>query len=182
VTDSHVQTSKFLSCILRHEPHAIGLCLDDQGWAPIDLLIEKARIAGHALDIAVIHEVVTGTGNEKKRFALSADGTHIRAVQGHSTTSVSIVREARQPPDTLYHGTARHFLAAILVEGLRPGQRHQVHLSANETTALEVGRRHGEPVLLRIDARKMHAEGLCFFQAENGVWLTEHVPAIFLAQ
>lgn len=182
MTQSHVETSKFLSYILRHEPESIGLSLDTEGWAQIDVLIERARVAGRVLDPEVIHAVVAGTGNEKKHFAFSEDGQSIRAVQGHSTASVTIQRDALQPPDVLYHGTARRFLQSILAEGLRPGQRHQVHLSADESTALEVGRRHGEPVLLKIDSRQMQAQGFVFYQADNGVWLTEQVPALFLSQ
>lgn len=32
-------TSKFLSYVLRHQPEAIGLTLDGEGWADIDALI-----------------------------------------------------------------------------------------------------------------------------------------------
>ncbi len=37
------QLSKFLSFVLRHKPHAIGLTLDPQGWTSIDELIAKSR-------------------------------------------------------------------------------------------------------------------------------------------
>ncbi|UMT86926.1 phosphotransferase [Paracidovorax citrulli] len=46
-------------------------------------------------------------------------------------------------------------------------------------TALEVGRRHGEPVVLRIAAQRLHAGGHMFHQVENGVWLTSSVPPGF---
>jgi RNA:NAD 2'-phosphotransferase (TPT1/KptA family) len=29
---------------------------------------------------------------------------------------------------------------------------------------------------------RMHTEGFTFFRAENGVWLTGNVPAIFISQ
>jgi len=70
-------------------------------------------------------------------------------------------------------------LEAILREGLKPGERQQVHLSENEKTARDVGLRHGKPVILRIDALGMHAQGFRFYRAENGVWLTGHVPVAF---
>lgn len=178
MSDTHTQTSKFLSYILRHEPQSIGLTLDREGWADLDALIEKAKVAGRTLDRELIRAVVEY--NDKKRFAISDDGQRIRAVQGHSTQEVAITYEERTPPAVLYHGTAKRFLASILAEGLRPGQRHHVHLSERVETAMEVGRRYGEPVILRIDAEAMAREGLAFFQAENGVWLTEKVPTGFL--
>ena len=59
--------------------------------------------------------------------------------------------------------------------------RHHVHLSADPKTATSVGGRHGKPVILTVDAARMHAQGHPFFQAENGVWLTERVPPEFLS-
>jgi putative RNA 2'-phosphotransferase len=172
-------TSKFLSYVLRHEPQAIGLTLTSEGWADIDALIAGAKAAGRELDLALIQAVVSS--NDKKRFALSDDGLRIRAVQGHSSDSVAITHVARVPPTLLYHGTATRFLDSILAEGLRPGQRHHVHLSEDITTATAVGERYGKPVILRIEALRMHAEGFAFFQADNGVWLTERVPVAFFA-
>lgn len=177
MSDTHTRTSKFLSYVLRHEPQSIGLTLDREGWADVDALIDKANGAGQMLDRDLIHAVVANS--DKKRFALSDDGQRIRAVQGHSAKDVAIAYEASTPPAVLYHGTAQRFLASILAEGLRPGQRHHVHLSERVETAVEVGRRYGEPVILRIDADAMGREGFAFFRAENGVWLTEKVPVEF---
>ncbi len=54
--------------------------------------------------------------------------------------------------------------------------RLYVHLSLDEETAEQVGRRHGKPVLLRVDAGRMNADGYVFYYSVNGVWLTEKVP------
>ena len=175
----HDETSKFLSYVLRHAPEAIGLSLDREGWAHVDALIAGAATEGRALDVELIRAVVDSSA--KKRFALSDDGLRIRAVQGHSTETVAIAREAVTPPDILFHGTATRFLEAILAEGLKPGSRHQVHLSADEATAIAVGQRHGKPVVLKIDARAMHQQGHGFYQAENWVWLVDAVPPAFLS-
>ena len=37
------KVSKFLSFVLRHKPEAINLTPDDQGWASVADLIEKAK-------------------------------------------------------------------------------------------------------------------------------------------
>lgn len=174
----HTDTSQFLSWVLRHEPHAIGLSLNSEGWADMELLLAAAAKHGRALDRALVEKVVATSS--KKRFSLSADGTLIRAVQGHSTASVSISFEAKTPPAVLYHGTASRFLDSIRAQGLLPRSRQYVHLSKDVSTAISVGERYGTPVVLRIDAYQMHADGFKFYQAENGVWLTPDVPSNFL--
>ena len=47
-------------------------------------------------------------------------------------------------------------------------------------TATKVGQRHGKPVVFRVDAQAMAAQGHRFYVSRNGVWLTKHVPAEFL--
>lgn len=178
--DSHLtDTSRFLSYVLRHEPQSIGLQLDREGWADMATLIACAGAAGRELDEALIREVVESS--DKKRFALSPDGTQIRAVQGHSTSAVAISYAPVEPPEVLYHGTATRFLSAIGEEGLKPGGRQYVHLSQDYVTAASVGARHGKPTVLCVDARQMFRQGYQFFQADNGVWLTARVPAGYLS-
>lgn len=174
-----VQLSKFLSFVLRHKPDAIGLVLDVQGWAGIDDLIAKGNAAGTRFDRDELLHVVASS--DKKRFSLSPDGLRIRAAQGHSVT-VELGLAPQQPPPMLYHGTAARFVEAILADGLKPQSRRQVHLSLDEITAHRVGRRHGEPVVFKVDAVRMHAQGFKFYVADNGVWLTDTVPPEFLSR
>ena len=176
---SHTQTSKFLSLILRHKPEQIGLQLDQEGWAKIAELIEAAQQHDVRLDQALLHVIVEQ--NDKKRFQISDDGLNIRAVQGHSTPTVQREMIAIEPPQHLYHGTASRFMESIQAQGLIAGQRHYVHLSENKETALNVGQRYGKPILFLIDTIQMHKDGFAFYQAENGVWLTKHVPTQYLS-
>lgn len=172
------EISKFLSYILRHDPGSIGLALDPQGWVDVDALLDKAKAAGRPIDRATLEAVVAD--NDKKRFTLSEDGRRIRAAQGHSV-AVDLGLDPVVPPARLFHGTATRNLDAIMIEGLKPGSRQKVHLSADEATARTVGQRHGKPVILTVDTAGMHAEGYLFWQAENGVWLTDTVPPRFLS-
>lgn len=172
------ETSKFLSYVLRHEPHAIGVALDSEGWIEIDALIDGAIKHGTALDRDLIQQVVATS--EKKRFVISEDGLRIRAVQGHSTDSVAISYVEMLPPEFLFHGTATRFLESIQQQGLLPGERHYVHLSEDIQTATAVGQRYGKLVVLKLEALRMHQQGFKFYQAENGVWLTDQVPPEFL--
>ena len=65
-------------------------------------------------------------------------------------------------------------------EGRKPGKRLYVHMSANIQTAITVGKRHGKPVVFRIQARLMQEDGFHFFLSDNGVWLTKTVPPAYL--
>lgn len=178
MTKQMTDASKFLSFVLRHKPDAIGLTLDREGWADIAALIAGAAQAGTQLDRTLIQQVFSTS--DKKRFAISEDGLRIRAVQGHSTESVAITYAEKEPPEFLYHGTATRFLESILKEGLRPGERQYVHLSEDVKTATTVGQRYGKPVVLKIEALRMHQQGFKFFQAENGVWLAAFVPKHYI--
>jgi putative RNA 2'-phosphotransferase len=173
-----LEASKYLSFVLRHRPDAIGLQLDEQGWASVDELIAAAARHGEALSLDVIREVVAQ--NDKKRFALSEDERRIRAVQGHSV-AVDLQLQPQAPPPQLFHGTATRFRDAIRAQGLRSGDRQHVHLSANEERAVRVGARHGTPVVLTIDTEAMERAGYLFYRSESGVWLTDAVPAAFIA-
>lgn len=146
--------SRYLSYLLRHAPQSIGLQLDPEGWADIDALLTGVARHGLHLDRATL-ETVCAT-NDKQRFALSDDGRRIRAVQGHSTPVVQRRYPTAQPPERLYHGTATRFLDSIRVQGLKPGDRHHVHLSPDIRTALAVGTRYGVPAVLEVDALRMH--------------------------
>jgi putative RNA 2'-phosphotransferase len=84
------------------------------------------------------------------------------------------------PPAILYHGTAVGSIASIRAEGLLKGKRQHVHLSFDAATAVQVGSRHGSPVVVFIRAGDMSAAGYEFFLSANGVWLTDHVPAAFI--
>ena len=169
-----VQTSKFLSFVLRHKPGAIGLELDHAGWADVLQLVDCAAADGRKLSEELIRVVVET--NDKQRFEMSEDGRRIRASQGHSI-DVNLGLKPRTPPDILFHGTAARFLDSILATGLHPRGRQHVHLSADEATAIAVGRRHGKPVVLRVDAVSMVANGMVFYLSKNRVWLADAIPA-----
>ncbi len=172
-----VKVSKFLSLVLRHQPEKIGLTLDEAGWVEVTELLHACHENGFVITRPVLEEVVQT--NDKKRFAFSEDGLKIRASQGHSI-EVELAYAPLTPPEILYHGTATRFLDSIKAQGLLKGQRHHVHLSGDQETATRVGARHGKPLVLIIESGRMHAAGFPFYQSENGVWLTDHVPSTYI--
>jgi putative RNA 2'-phosphotransferase len=171
----HIQISKYLARHLRHQPERIGLVLDPHGWTDVAGLLRAATAHGFPLTRAELDEVVAG--NDKQRYAFDTGGTRIRANQGHSV-EVDLDLPVAEPPEWLYHGTVARFLPAIRTEGLRPMQRHAVHLSPDRTTAIRVGTRRGRPVVLTVRAGQMRREGGFEFRCSaNGVWLVAAVPA-----
>jgi putative RNA 2'-phosphotransferase len=175
--DQTTHLSKFLSLVLRHQPHTAGITLDEAGWTSVDELLIGLAHAGKPVTRAELdHVVIT---NAKKRFEFNTDDTMIRASQGHSV-EVDLHYKPQIPPTELYHGTASRFLDGIRSQGLLKQERHHVHLSAEKATALNVGSRHGTPVLLTIQAERMHHAKIPFFLSTNGVWLAKSVPAEFI--
>ncbi len=172
-----IRTSKFLSLILRHEPERVGLQLGEAGWVSVEELLKAVNENGVPLTLAELQNIVATS--DKKRFAFSDDGLRIRASQGHSV-EVDLQYSPQTPPETLYHGTATRFLDGIREHGLQKMQRHDVHLSAETKVTVQVGGRHGKPVLLTIRAGDMHKAGFLFRCSANGVWLVDHVPPLFI--
>lgn len=177
MNDRLIRLSKFLSLVLRHKPEEIGLKLDSAGWVDVDQLLSCLTAHNRSITRDELNRVVAE--NNKQRFAFSEDGRRIRASQGHSIT-VTLGLESREPPPVLYHGTATRFINSIRATGLEPRGRQHVHLSADRDTATAVGRRHGTPVVLVVEAQRMHAAALEFFLSDNNVWLTAFVDPSYI--
>ncbi len=161
--------SRFLCLLLRHKPETVGLKIEyDGAWADVDELIRRVNSGSkHRLTRELLEQIVAE--DEKKRYSFSPDGRKIRCNQGHSFP-VELGMEVRVPPDELYHGTSVDKLDSIRATGLCSMSRNLLHLSADTETAVKVGGRHGRPVILVIDAKRMHEEGCKFMISDNGVW------------
>ncbi len=170
------EISKFIALILRHKPETIGITLDEHGWAKVDELIDGISKT-YVFNMEMLEEIVRT--DKKGRYSFSEDKTLIRANQGHSI-NVDVELEEKEPPEFLWHGTGEKFVSGIDTEGLIPKSRLYVHLSKDEDTALQVGARHGKPVLYRVLSRKMYKDGYVFYLSQNGVWLTKKVPLEYL--
>ncbi|MGN0804163.1 MAG: RNA 2'-phosphotransferase [Candidatus Coproplasma sp.] len=165
--------SKFLAYVLRHNPSAIGIELDGHGWADVGELIDGINKTGRFIDLLLLLKIVYD--DEKGRYSFSKDMTKIRANQGHSI-DVNVDFEQRIPPDYLFHGTAEKYLEGIKQNGILKMSRRCVHLSENAETAFKVGSRHGVPVVLKIDAKRMATDGYIFYISANGVWQSQDIP------
>lgn len=167
----------FLAFILRHKPEAIGMTLDENGWADVSVITSQTQ------EPMTLEELQTVVANDRKgRYVFNEDGTKVRAAQGHSVDIDVQLKEAVNPPETLFHGTTEDVLDKILVEGLTPQSRLYVHLSIDTETATKVGQRHGKVVLLAVSTKALIEAGYPIFVSENGVYQSKFVPANFLAR
>lgn len=167
-----ITKGKELSWMLRHDKDAFAQGLiDNNGWRDI------AEIKTHEFTQDLLDEIVVT--NNKKRFEYNSDKTKIRARQGHSIP-VDVELKEVTPPNILYHGTATHFIDSIKDKGIIPGTRLYVHLSIDEDTAINVGSRHGEPFVIKINCKQMVEDGYKFYLSNNNVWLTNSVPTKYL--
>src|SRR5262245_20427742 len=104
------KAGRLLALALRHDPSATRIALDAQGYANVDEGRGGLAARGHAVSREDLEHIVAT--NDKKRFAFSADGTKIRASQGHSV-EVELGYAPATPPPVLYHGTATRHLESI---------------------------------------------------------------------
>lgn len=150
-----IKLGKFLSLILRHKPETVGISLDKNGWVDVNELI----LSGRYIDMEILERIVRE--NNKKRYSFDKKKEKIRASQGHSI-EVELNLKEMTPPNILYHGTATRFLESIREKGIIKGNRQYVHLSKDIETARNVGKRHGEVVILPIDIEGLKKIGKKF--------------------
>lgn len=172
-----IEIGRFISFILRHHPESVGITLDEHGWTDTDILTEKVAEKFKGFSFADLERIVRE--NNKQRYSFNEDKTRIRANQGHSV-SVNMEFTPVTPPDVLYHGTGEKSVDSILANGIQKMSRQYVHLSADCDTAVNVGKRHGKPVVLQIAANEMSRDGYKFYLSENKVWLTDFVPTKYI--
>jgi len=161
--------SKTISYILRHKPEAYGLVMDPCGWVSVQSLVDTLVI-----NIATLVSIVKE--DTKGRYEFSPNGHFIRATQGHSIPVDLNLRVFDSNIPYLYHGTAERFLESILSTGLQKQSRNHVHL----TTAVDVGKRHGRPVVIQVDYQALLRDGFNIYVSKNNVVLIDEVPPKYL--
>lgn len=172
-----IKISKFISFVLRHKPQAIGVTLGVDGWVEIENFLSQSALHGNVITLDDLKIVVAQ--DDKQRYSISQDGLYVRANQGHSAKA-DIKFPRKTPPEILFHGTSSKNAISIKSNGLSKMKRHHVHLSTNPDTALNVGSRHGEPIIFQIKAKQMHIDGYHFYFSENKIWLTDNIPSKYI--
>lgn len=174
--------------VLRHDPEHIGVEMNLQAWVKVDELIEKFNACycnkKFYLNMPVLMEVVRT--DDKQRYGLKDEDSvlMIRCRQGHSIPWLVMDYQVKTPPEILYHGTIDTYLDSIMEKGILSMERQKVHLSKDIATAQRVAARRksrGNPVILQVNTAQMARDGVVFYLAENGVWLTDYVDAKYLS-
>lgn len=169
------EISRTISFLLRHKKDFT----ENNGFVATEKLIAEIQKKYPDFTAEFLEEIVAEDG--KQRYSFSKDHKEIRANQGHST-GVNIDYLTKTPPPVLYHGTAEKTLDAILKKGIKSMKRDYVQLSEDYETAVDVGKRHGKPVVLQVDTLRMLQDGYVFRISENGVWLLPEVPPKYLSR
>lgn len=166
---------KFMSLILRHKPEEANITLDKEGWADVNTLLKSINISLQELDWIV-------ENNNKKRFGYNDSKTKIRANQGHSIDEVEIdFEEVIDAPEFLYHGTSTDTFPLLLKDGIKKMTRKNVHLSKDEETAINVGKRKSSNiVIVKVKAKDFVNGGNKLFISKNGVYLAEFIHAKYV--
>ncbi|WP_264210101.1 RNA 2'-phosphotransferase [Leisingera thetidis] len=174
--DELIQLSKFLRCLPRHTPDALGLEMDPQGWVAVESI---AAGAASPITRDLIEKAVRTSS--KRRFSIPTGGPRSRAGQGHSFPAGPPLAPCR-PPEMQTHGSAEHKQAALLAQGLKPMQRQHARLSPDAGTVRRAGTRQGKPVVLSIDAARRQADGHAGLLPENRVRPGGAASAAYLRQ
>lgn len=167
--------------------------MEDEGWTSIDKLLIALSLYHHhrsqnnnndgmfgdIIRRQDLEEIITCS--DKVRFEIRDD--KIRALYGHSNTFTKINKMSEsKPPAILYHGTSPSAIKRIMSEGLRPMNRQYVHLSIDENTAIQVGKRKinfykkEAPVIISVSALEAYNTGVShFYQATELVWLADYI-------
>lgn len=159
--------SKRLAYLLRHSKLP-----DRNAWVRVGVVLNEMSIT-----LQMLQDIVAK--DTKGRFEFSEDESSVRALYGHSI-EVNLELEPTTPPMILYHGTAEKYLENIMKDGLKARKRNYVHLSETKDMAMQVGARHGKPIVLAIDTAAMISVGYMFYKAQNGVWLIGDILPKFL--
>ena len=117
--DRLTELSKEISYALRHAPWEYELEMDEEGWVPIEQLLDALHRKNDWKSITQedIQQMIDIS--EKKRHEIV--GSRIRAFYGHSIP-MKISKIQSKPPEILYHGTARRFMESIMKNGLSPSK------------------------------------------------------------
>jgi putative RNA 2'-phosphotransferase len=176
---NYTELSKVVSHALRHEPWIYELELDDEGWVHVSQLLESLRSENDSwseLSQSDLEDMIRGSGKVRHEI----HDNRIRAIYGHSIPG-KLKRVPASPPEILFHGTTPKSVSAIRKSGLKPMKRQNVHLSTDEKTAIEVGKRKAKgPVLLRVYADRAFEKGVSFYEGNEKVWLADVVPPEFI--
>lgn len=169
-----------MSWLLRHGACGDGFELSPDGYIEVNKLLKHPKIQYSKYKIEDIRRVVAN--DAKQRFKLRNNPVtqvlEIKATNGHSIVSVTDVglKPITAPTyDTVVHGTYLECWQYIKRDGLNHMKRNHIHFAKGISRDGSVisGIRANVEVYIYIDLGKALADGIKFFESENGVILTK---------
>jgi putative RNA 2'-phosphotransferase len=181
VNQDLMSLSRTVSHALRHAPWLYELELDSEGWVSTDILLNALRSEAAQwknLNESDLSKMIASSDKQRHEIL----NGKIRALYGHSLPNKLQKTEAI-PPEKLFHGTSPQALIEIRAEGLKPMNRQYVHLSTDQETAQQVGKRKtAVPILLSIESLQAQKKGIKFYIGNDIVWLADWVPPEFIQE
>lgn len=189
--------SHSLSWALRHAALNIGLTIREDGYVPIQEILDSTHPKLKGATLENIREVVETS--DKQRFRLEERPKHlyypndingetvlcIRANQGHS---ISVINPEQlltklSPTDIqslpcIVHGTSSEAWESIKATGLKIMKRTHIHFASGlpSDDGVISGMRRNSGIYIYIDASKCASDDrIEFFKSDNGVILTDGI-------
>ncbi len=170
--------SKTLAGILRHYPSKLNLAMDIHGWVNIYMLINTLRTIPDLKWLKKHHILAIIDTDDKHRYEVK--NNKIRATYGH-TVDIELDLPTDNIPDILYYPVTKEELPIILESGIMPVDRKYVHLSKSIEKAKEAGWvRTSEPVILKVNSKKIIEDGVKIMQAGRTVYITKNILPQYL--
>ena len=173
--------SRIIAGALRHFPDKLGLMMDGKGWVEISELIEAIGTGRSGFNWLRAHHVEALVATDP-RGRYQIDGGMIRATYGH-TIDVSPDDLPLAELDKYFYPITEEEADMILESGLHPTDRRKVHLSGSLEKAIEAGKvRTDDPLILKIDGKKVKKDGLKIYHAGKDVYITEGIDAKYISK
>ena len=173
--------SRIIAGALRHFPDKLGLMMDGKGWVDLSELIESIGTGRSGFNWLRAHHIEALVKTDP-RGRYQIDGGMIRATYGH-TIDVSPDDLPLAELDKYFYPVTEEEADMILEGGLHPTDRRKVHLSGSLEKAMEAGKvRTDDPLILKIDGKKVKKDGLKIYHAGTNVYITEGIDAKYISK
>lgn len=179
-----IRTSKFLSYLLRHGAAESNLTMTNDGYVPVESILNLPKSAPYQMNLDLIKTVVNS--NDKKRFEIKqldhSGQWLIRACQGHSLKNLDETKMMKPLTDAsqfevIVHGTFRKFWHLIQIEGLKRMTRNHIHFATGYQNVIS-GMRKSCEVFIELDLAKCLSDDIKFFLSPNGVVLSAGIEGV----
>lgn len=170
------QVRALLLDVLRHDPDAIGLALDEDGFVPLADFLYCANLCQ---PVEYTEDTLRAVVEAGEGSLFNSEGDKVRAIKGHTTSDLDY--PIAEPPEHLYYLVKVRDRSHIEEQGLEPVKEKWVPLETTEEGARSTkGRRRiKKPILVSIRAKEAWSSGVSFYNF-CGRWYSQYVDATYI--